>query len=485
MPRGPIPGFIGPSYQLRSVNADCQRSVNWYPERVESGTGKAAWVLQPTPGMKLFAQSGETQTGCRGLYTTSSGRLFGVFYQSLYEFAADGTKTFRGSLTSSSGFVRMADNGATGNQLIVVDGASGYLLNLGTNAFTTISDVNFPVGATHVTFIDGYFIVNKPNTGYFYFSQSYDGSNWTPAAFANAEGNPDNLQALIANGRELWLPGDKTVEVWNNVGAGSPPFQRIPGAFQEIGITAKYSLAQMNNSVFWLGGDRTGYGMVWRSQGLQATRISTHAVEQAIQQYTVISDAEAFCYQQDGHYFYELTFPTANVTWVYDNTTEVWHERNWFNSIDSTFNRHRAQCQAFAFGKNLVGDYASSNLYELSPTTYTDVGDPIVRDRISPHLAMSRNRTFFKQLRLDMDVGEGLDSGQGSDPVIHLRWSDDAGHTWSNGISASLGKTGDYGAFINWQRLGVARDRVWWVRMSDPVKTCLISAEVEMEEGIH
>lgn len=47
--------LTGGSYESQSVNADCQRTVNWYPEKIESGDGNTDVALYPSPGTKLFA----------------------------------------------------------------------------------------------------------------------------------------------------------------------------------------------------------------------------------------------------------------------------------------------------------------------------------------------------------------------------------------------------------------------------------------------
>jgi len=51
MPKFPL---IGPSYTSQSVNADCQTTMNLYPEQIESGAGNNQIVLYPTPGLKGF-----------------------------------------------------------------------------------------------------------------------------------------------------------------------------------------------------------------------------------------------------------------------------------------------------------------------------------------------------------------------------------------------------------------------------------------------
>ena len=140
---------------------------------------------------------------------------------------------------------------------------------------------------------------------------------------------------------------------WYDYGGPDFPLQRIQGAYNEIGCVAAYSVAKLDNGVFWLGADARGEGIVYRTNGYTGVRISTHAVEWQIQQYASMSDAVAYTYQQDGHAFYVLNFPTANTTWVYDAATQAWHERAGF--VSGAFTRQRANCQCNFNGTIIVG----------------------------------------------------------------------------------------------------------------------------------
>ncbi len=476
MPMVEIP-FVGAAYKSASLNIDCQRCVNLFPE-LGGPNSKTVMALRGTPGMLLFVVLGYSGSVGRGLFATSTNRLFGVVGSTLVEITALGVVTARGTIASSYGKVSMADNGL---QLMLVDGNKGYTLTLATNVFAEIVDVDFPAGAPVVDYQDGYFIVPKPNTSQFYISTLRDGSTWDALDFGDAEGSPDLLKRPIVNGRDVWLLGENSTEVFWDSGNPDFPFERIQGAFMEVGIAAIFSAAKMQGSVFWLGGSKEGFGIVFQSRGFQAVRISTHALEEEFLTYTTLDDAEGFCYQQEGHWFYQLTFPTASRTWVYDMTTSMWHERAYRDPTSGDLGRHRATGHAFFNGRNLVMDYANDRIYELSPTTYTDNGDAILRIRTAPHIGDRRQRLAFRRLDLDLETGVGLSTGQGSDPQIMLQWSSDNGHTWSNELWRSMGRIGEYKKRVVWYRLGMARDRVFRVMISDPVKVVLLAAFAEVE----
>ena len=338
-----------------------------------------------------------------------------------------------------------------------------------------------------------------------------DGSAVDPLDFASAEGNPDNIVSLMVDHREVWLFGNNTIEVWYNAGTPDFPLQRIQGAFMETGCLAPYSVAKLDNSVFWLGADARGNGIVYRNNGYNAVRISTHAVEWQIQQYGVLSDAVGYSYQQDGHSFYVLTFPTAQATWVFDVSTGAWHERAYWDGVE--YRRHRSNCQANFAGQVLVGDWELGFVYAFDPETYNDNGQAqrwLRSWRALPTGQNNLKRTAHHMLQLDCESGVGAGTADsfflltensqnltteagvqlvtslvsltdGANPQVMLRWSDDGGHTWSNEHWAGMGMVGQYGKRVIWRRLGMTtklRDRVYEISGSDPVKIAIMGAEL-------
>jgi hypothetical protein len=287
---------------------------------------------------------------------------------------------------------------------------------------------------------------------------------------------------LISDHRELWVFGTDSVEVWYDAGGADFPLQRIQGAFNEIGCVSASSIAKLDNGLFWLGTDARGQGIVYRANGYTGVRVSTHAIEYAIAQYGNISDAIAYTYQQEGHAFYVLTFPSGNATWVYDVSTQVWHERAGFDNGD--FMRHRSNCQCNFGGNIIVGDFENGNIYRFDLDVYADNGgiQKWLRSwRALPTGQNNLKRTAHHSLQLDCETGVGLNDGQGSDPQVMLRWSDDGGHTWSNEHWSPIGKIGAYGHRTFWRRLGMTlklRDRVYELSGTDPNKIAIMGAEL-------
>lgn len=469
--------ILGSSYVARSVNAADNRMINLFPEIVPEG-GKEAAFLSRCPGLEFLQTVG---TGpIRGLWAHQTNGTDFYVVSGVQVFKLSGltaTPTLLGTV-SGTGPVSIADNGT---QIFFACNGPSYIYNEVTNVFQQITDPDFP-GALTVGYLDGYFVFTEPNSQRVWVTSIFEGTQIDALDFASAEGSPDGLVGLIVDHREAWLFGTDSVEVWYDAGLADFPLTRIQGAFNEIGCVATFSIAKLDNGLFWLGTDARGQGIVYRANGYTGTRVSTHAVEYAIAQYGNLADAIAYTYQQEGHAFYVLTFPTGNATWVYDVATGAWHERaGWDNGA---FMRHRSNCQCNFGGNIIVGDYENGNIYRFNLDVFADNGGIQKWLRSWRALPTGQNdlkRTAHHSLQLDCQSGVGLNLGQGSDPQVVLRWSDDGGHTWSNEHWASLGKIGQYFHRVFWRRLGMTmklRDRVYEVSGTDPVKIAIVGAEL-------
>jgi len=372
----------------------------------------------------------------------------------------------------------MSDNGT---QMFVACNGISYIYNSSSTLLSQITDADFP-GAVTVGYLDGYFVFNPPNSQQIWITALLDGTDIDALDFASAEGSPDGVVGIIIDHREVWVFGTNSVEVWYNAASQDFPLERIQGAFNEIGCAAAYSIAKGDNVIFWLGKDARGNGMVYQASGYTGQRISTHAVEWQIQSYGDVSDAVGYTYQQDGHTFYVLTFPSADKTWVYDVSTQAWHERAGFSN--GSFTRHRSNYQVNFNNEILVGDYQNGKIYAFDMTTYSDDSEiqKWLRSwRALPPGENDLKRSTHHSLQLDIQSGVGLNDGQGEDPQARLRWSDDGGHTWSNYHWKPLGRIGEYGKRVIWRRLGMTkklRDRVYEISGTDAVEIKIMGAEL-------
>ncbi len=389
------------------------------------------------------------------------GNVLYVDYYNLSASGGDGTSVRTVSPTADVDY-----------ETLVADGVAGFGYGL-------------VATATHIQWSDGYFLVNEGGTNKFFVSD-LKSFNIDTLEFASAEGSPDLLVGLIVNHRNLILFGELTTEVFVNTGNGDFPFERVQGGFLEIGCVAKYSISKASGTVFFLGKSDIGQSMVYSMQGLSVQRISNHAIEYALSTYEDISTATAYNYEDNGVIFYVLNFDEA--TWVYDVSTGSWHERAYTNA--GVLERHRVECHAFdsATKTHLGGDYETNKIYAISNDVYADDEDAITRLRASPHVSSDLKRLFCNSFQLDMEVGIGLDGGvQGSSPTVMFDFSDDGGHTWSSESWAladnAAGSIGEYKTRVRWTRLGSFRDRIFRVKMTDPVKTVWIDAQLDVIAG--
>lgn len=344
------------------------------------------------------------------------------------------------------------------------------------------TDGAFEGGGT-VDISDNYFVYNKPN------SQLWAASDLLspitdPLSFASKDGSPDDLVAIIVDRREVYLLGEMSSEAWLDVGSVPFPFQRIQGSSTQQGIAAAYSCARVGNSFAYVSKNNRGEATIVQMNGYIPQRISTHAVETTLVGQDV-SDAIAWTYQLEGHETYVVTFPSIGnngLTWAYDITTGLWHKWLYTNN-QNQYERHRGNCCAFFNQQVLLGDYENGKLYRLSLSQYTDDGQLIRRLRRCPHITTDLQRQYFAELQIQFQPGVGLSTGQGQDPQAMLRWSDDGGFTWSNENWVTIGKQGQYFTRAMWRRLGFARDRIFEVVITDPIKAVIVSANLKAEAG--
>lgn len=377
-------------------------------------------------------------------------------------FAATGTTPGTGTCTLANEWTFTVPNttpaGAGGLEVV--------------NNFRAITAAGFPGGNT-VTFLDGYFIVNAPNTRQFYLSQIYDGFTWNALSFASKEAYTDNLEAVAVDNSCLVLLGFISQEYWQDIGAFPFPLLRIPGSPTDMGVAARWSIARCNGELIYLGRARRGGLSVVTIQNYRPVTVSTPDLDFLFNEYVNPSDAIAFSYRQNGHEFYQISFQQQGVTWLYDATSQVWS-----TLLSGATTRHYANfgCQ-FDFHV-ITSDYRNGNLYILDPASYTDNGDLIARELITPHFFAntSFNKLHIYRLRLDMEQGGGLNDGQGQNPQVMLQVSRDGGYTWGDEMWATCGAQGDFLSRAEWRRLGVSRNYVFKFRITDPIKTVLIGA---------
>jgi hypothetical protein len=505
-------GLVGGEDVAPNPGQNAQICINWYAE-VDQQNPKEVIGLLGCPGLVPLvnapgggapgfsptmtswpAPSSVTNLPVRGFWELPNGQtalvvIANACYLLTVSVAATSTSfptlalTKVGTLLTSSGIVSIRDNNA-GGYAVIVDGPYGYTYNIATQAFAQITDPAF-LGADRVAFIDGWWIFNRPGTQTFYTNFPQYSITFSGSYFALKDAYNDNLITIHENKEQLWLIGDKTTEIWYDAGGTFFPFQRLVGTLIQAGCKAKHSISRFSaggqDGLIWFGRSERGENVIIRTQGFAAQVVSTPAFGDEVAKYPITSDAIGYTYQEDTHEFYVLTFPTADVTWVYDSQSGLLHKRLSYDPYAQQFHRHRSNAFLNFQGMRIVGDYQNGTLYQLTRNAYTDAGWPILAQRRSPHIwdKGQRGRTFMASLQLDFLAGTGNASGLGSDPQCTLAISRDSGQTFGQRWPASIGKIGQTKTRTMWRRLGFGRDNVLDLQVIDPVRRDLIGATLK------
>ena len=461
--------LFGIGLQGKSPVVTAKKLQNLYAEIRPAGEANQV-VAYGTPGLNLFVDFGDTPVR-GGVYFEPGDLAFVIHRGTFYQVDNAGVTTSRGTMNTTSGRVSLAHNGV---QVMVVDGTDGWIYNTSTHVFSQITDGDFPANPQTVTFNDSYFIVNAGGTQKFYISAQSDGTSWAALDFSSADSNPDDLIHVLASNGEVLLFGSVTGEFWADTGANSFPYARIPGSTMEWGIAARWSLAKYDNTVAGLFKNRMGQVMVAKLNGYLPQKISTADLDTVINGYSSVSDASGYSYSWNGHPFYVLNFPSAPATWLYDGATGIWSPLK-----SAGIARHRVEWAMNFLNATVAADYTSGRLYKFSDSAYTDNGDMIEREIIGEHImGADLDRFAVDKIRLDMETGVGLATGQGSDPQAMLQISKDGGRTWSRERWASIGKIGKYRNGVEWARFGQCRKFTAKVRITDPVKVVITGAMI-------
>jgi hypothetical protein len=501
---GAIPLNSG-AYGSRSLIADAQKCINLYPEANPQETDPGAAVTHyPRPGFLPLGNGPGAAARGRGVFTASNGNLYAIVGQNVYYIDRNWTFVLLGQIGAALTPVSLADNG---NTAVIVDGsAKGYSFDLASNTWNgAINDgTGTFLGSVRADYVDTFLTFATPGTNQ--WNCTLGGQlAWNALQVGAKDSFPDNIVTHAVNLRQVWLIGLLTTEIWYLSGAIPFPFEEWPNTFVPYGCAAAYSLARGDNNLFWLSRNKDGECIVVQTNGYAVEAISTRALEYRFTNYQTVQDAIAYFYQQGGHSFYVLHFPTADESWGYDLSTKQWHQRV---SIDANgvFHRERVAFHAFVSNQNgypntNVGqDWATGQIYAIDQKTYTDNGMAIPFVRSFPHVTDSLHEITGGSFVADISTGSLLNTAEieqdsrpwsngwsnGFGPLIVLgapqvamRSSKDGGATWGNYRNKGLVSAGHYRSMMRWRGIGMGRDLVFEVSTAAPMEWALQGAYLE------
>lgn len=437
-----------------------------YPER-QPDNAKTRYANKPTSGTKLLSDI--AGPGCRG-NEVMDGVLYTVIGTTLYKVDAAGLATSLGAIPGA-GLVAMANDGT--NLMIVAGNA--YVYN--GSSLTQITDPDYRQ-SDWVVWQDQYFIFGESNSDRYFLTDVASATSIDGLSITSAEGHPDKIRGAISLKSQLILIGHESIEVRYNAGTSPSPYQSTAIPIVNIGCKARSSIKRVRNTFCWLGHDLKIYA--WDGAG--AKRISNSAIEDEIRDFNGLEDTYADSYSESGHDFYKITFIGGNKTWVFDIIEGQWHQMSYYNS--GSPGRHHGIGHVFCYDKNICGDYGVGKIYEFKDDYKDDDGQIILRILSTPPIYADGARVYVNRLEIDIIPGVGLVIGQGQNPKVNLRWSDDGGYTYSSYMERTIGVMGDYKHRVIFNSMGsFEKERTYELVLSDPVRFVVAGAEIELEKA--
>lgn len=487
-------GFIGPSYASPSPLADAEALINWRAQKVESPNARTAYLYVPTAGVSVFATLAPNLPSTR-CSETFNGRSFFIAGTHLFETRPDGTVTDYGAAGTANnnivddGLPALMVAGGTQNgvypaQILISSGGALTVFGLGSNQFEALTTP--PNQVIMVEFLDGFFIALSIGN-IWSVSNPEDATTWPGIAVTQVQVFSDQLLAIIASDRLLAVFGAKRAVFYYTSGAPLFPFDVANGGFMEVGIVAQFSpkrvATRAGTTIMWLGGDERGAATVYAANGFVPNRVSDSALEYWLSQNT-INDAVGMARQEEGQNFYDLWFPTANVTWTLDVDLGWWHRRS--SLVNGVQAAHLGRCHTYNFGKHLIGDRNSGKVYALSTNYFSDNGIPIIRTRVGPTLSNEGGQipVPINEFQVDFETGMGPQPpltdavGNPRDPMAMFSYSEDFGKTWTPERMIPCGRAGQFKKVAIDRRLGSWRSWTPKVTVSDPIAWRLVDAYV-------
>lgn len=471
-------------YQDESLALSAQRCINWIPTVSEGPSLNATSLKQPY-GLSQFADTAKGP--CRGKWVVN-GIDYSVNGDSLVSISSAGIVTVHGTITGTNR-VDMADNGTY--LVIVVPGGNGFVFDTTTSVLTQITDPDYQTSDT-VRFYRGVFVFTASDGKQLFISNLNQPLVFDALDFGSAEGDPDRIVTQVVDHDELSVIGEQTTEVFRFVGGTGFPLQIIPGAFTEKGAHSKYGAIEFDSTYLFIGGGKNELTAIWRqTSSSSAVKISTNAIDNAIQKFTKEEIAEAYgmTFSKQGQFYAVFTFESTRIpsrTFVYNGTASGLSGNSVWFELQTGLNNNswRANSITKAYGKLLVGDSIDGRIGVIDDSVFTEYGNAILRQATTKPFSQNGAVIFAGEFEATFQHGVGLTAGQGSDPVVIMDFSDDQGQTFSNEFKRPIGKVGEYGHESVWNRQGrIPNSRTVRLTVTDPVNANLIRLAATPEIG--
>lgn len=480
---GTFTGVIDRNFRVEIDGVGATDTYKW------SSDGGQTYDAQNVP---IVAGAVPLKEGVTIQFQNTTGHTLNEYWT--FDAVAAGTiDTFRWS--DSDGNTWNAENVAiTGADQLLNDGVIIVFAHLTGHTKTdywkfsvTVDSVFYP--PIIPIYLDSYGIFPKSNTQRFYLSSSEDFSEINALDYSSTNAFPDNLVCGISVNQEIIFIGTYTTEIWYDTGASPFPLQRRPNLLIGYGTKAPYSLAaSSNNTVFWLAQSRNGGRIVVAMLNYSVEPISDKPLNDKLQEYEFIDDAEGFVCEWTGKIFYFLTIPSADVTWVFDVDAKKWDQRTTrrvaesANKQDYIEGRYLAKNHVYHNGEHYIGSWNSAKIYKMSNSYYKDGDMEIINEAVTSNFTINLDEVAIYSLQIKFEAATALVTGQGDDPTIMLQHSTDGGKSWGKEMWRTIGRVGQYKHRCKWNKLRFGRSHVFKIRCSDAVYKVLLGAVLEYED---
>jgi hypothetical protein len=440
----------------------------------------SSFILRPTPGLVQDFTLGT------GPMVEMDGTLQGTIY------AVSGTHAYRVAFPPGSATPTITDLGNIGappNPLnpaapaklvtisvgllaaVFLNPPNAYWVSHSGTSLTQITDPNYP-GADSVAYLDGvfYFALGTQVFG----TALLDAATLPALNFAYADAVPNiSIQKLITYNGDIWFMGDAGCEVFYDAGTANFALAPRPGGTLTQGTANGASVRICDGSLFWLGND----GIVYRSAGYRADRISTYALEEWIQRHADVVHLDALSYVLQGHWTYVLNFSApggdAPASFAYDTKEKRWHRRASTGDGSGVYRGNKSA----QFGADiLIGDRLDSRVYTLDSGGDSDAGTQVFRQVTLPPVYADGRRAVMARVELECEI-----SATGPNPGISLAISDDGGQTYSAAQAASGTVLAGRRGALYWTRKGSFRQRN--LRFSVLGRATMYAVEADIDQG--
>jgi hypothetical protein len=413
------------------------------------------------PGLEVFST------------VTGAGRIDGIYYWdellvtivvsagTVYSINASATPTTIGSGLLADGVVTFTPAKIAGADVLAMANGNGVFTTDGT---TLTAQTQSPNDATHVAFIDRYLLANDTDTGLFKWSDLNDPTAWNALNFAEAERKPDNVLAVHVQGRDIVIFGYRSIEFYYD--DGSSPFRRFEGGEVETGVSVAHSIQYIPEIASWLYLDENRH--LIRLTNRQPTKVSG-PYDDEIQDLTNVTDGVSSVSRVGGRGWYIISFPSENITFVYDYQQDAWYKWGNWNSKTASYDRFLGNVMTYDTRNNrfLVGDKNAGLIYSMKNSVFQDNGAEIrsnVRTGFIGHGTQNKKKSRKVQFRMKRGVAKDASDTAGE---VNVRFRDDYTGTFSNELKIGTGIGGDSRFNTEIYVGGIYRSRQWDIVSSD------------------